>query len=199
MWPSSSSSSSSVPQPFEHKELCKSTLSLDSTSSRKDCPRHCQSLAGMEDVDSEKHDPSDAAGDDPGANREKLPLSPLTPGDGEGNASAPSWQSVDGHNTEDGWYEPEADSGALALSASARIRVLAIGGEAPLLDICAEDVTWVRSDGARLVYFLRETCASKMPWTSCRLVQTTRTSIISTTLLPWTCTTSLSGVIPTNS
>ena len=44
----------SVPQPFEHKELCKSTLSLESTSSRKDCPRHCQSLAGMEDVDSEK-------------------------------------------------------------------------------------------------------------------------------------------------
>ena len=47
----------SVPQPFEHKELCKSTLSLDSTSSRKDCPRHCQSLAGMEDVDSEKQKP----------------------------------------------------------------------------------------------------------------------------------------------
>ena len=30
---------------------------LDSTSSRKECPRHCQSLAGMEDVDSEKQKP----------------------------------------------------------------------------------------------------------------------------------------------
>ena len=50
----------SVPQPFEHKELCKSTLSLDSTSSRKDCPRHCQSLAGMEDVDSAMDGNADA-------------------------------------------------------------------------------------------------------------------------------------------
>ena len=47
----------SVSQPFEHKELCKSTLSSDSTSSRTYGPRHCQSLAGMEDVDSEKQKP----------------------------------------------------------------------------------------------------------------------------------------------
>ena len=106
-----------------------------------------------DDPEDAADDPSDAAGDDPGANREKLPLSPLTPRDGEEHASAPSWQSVDGHNTEDGWYEPEADSGALALSASARIRVFAVGGEAPLLDICAEDVTWVRRDGTSLRLF----------------------------------------------
>ena len=39
------------------QSFANSTLSLDSTSSRKDCPRHCQSLAGMEDVDSEKQEP----------------------------------------------------------------------------------------------------------------------------------------------
>ena len=49
-----------------------------------------------DDPEDAADDPSAAAGDDPGANREKLPLSPLTPGDGEENASAPSGQSVDG-------------------------------------------------------------------------------------------------------